>query len=242
MIVFRGRMVLLDIEGTVSPLAFVHEVMFPYARRHAAVFLGRGWESPMVQEALAQMARDAGAASLAAWCPPGLAGPAFVTTQVHQMMDADIKATGLKQLQGLIWEEGFRAGELRSTLFEDVPAALDRWRQAGLDLCIYSSGSVHAQKLFFSHTAAGDLGGFFSGWYDTTTGPKRAAASYAAIAADRGLPAHDILFVSDVVDELDAARAAGMVTAHALRPGNHPASDPHHDHPGITSFTQITCT
>jgi enolase-phosphatase E1 len=153
-------------------------------------------------------------------------------------MDADAKVTGLKQLQGLIWEQGFRNGDLRSTLFDDVVPALDHWRENGRPIRIYSSGSIHAQKLFFAHTTAGDLTPRLSGYYDTTTGSKREAASYTAIAVDCALPAHEILFVSDLVDELNAAKSAGMLTALALRPGN--KSAPTSDHPAISSLAEIT--
>jgi len=145
--------------------------------------------------------------------------------------------TGLKQLQGMIWEEGFRHGEMRSTLFDDVQQALAEWRRMGREIRIYSSGSIHAQKLFFAHTESGDLTPHFSGYYDTTTGSKRETASYAAIAADCSLMAEEILFISDLVEELNAARSAGMMTALAVRPGN--KAVPQHDLPVITSFSEI---
>ena len=226
MIEFRGKLILLDIEGTVSPLAFVHDVMFPYARKHAAAWLGVHWG----HEVIAELARDAGVESFR--------NALEAEAAVHRLMDADAKVTGLKQLQGLIWEQGFRCGDLRSTLFEDVVPALDHWREKGREIRIYSSGSIHAQKLFFAHTHCGDLTSRFSGFYDTTTGSKREAASYAAIAADCGLPAHEILFVSDLVDELNAAQSAGMLTALALRPGNKPQPDS--GHPAIASFAETS--
>jgi len=225
MITFGGKLILLDIEGTVSPLAFVHDVMFPYARKHAGVYLATHWGAAVIE----QLARDAGLSAFAT--------PAEAEAAVHRLMDADAKVTGLKQLQGMIWEEGFRHGELRSTLFDDVPQALADWGHQGGEMRIYSSGSIHAQKLFFAHTERGDLTPHFSGYYDTTTGSKRETASYAAIAADCGLPPEQILFVSDLVEELNAARSAGMITALALRPGNKPA--PPHDHPVISSFSEI---
>ncbi len=225
MITFAGRMILLDIEGTVSPLAFVHDVMFPYARERAGGFLNTHWG----MEVISQLARDAGV--------PSFASPAEAEAAVLKLMNADAKVTGLKQLQGMIWEEGFRNGELCSSLFDDVPTALMNWQRHGLDIRIYSSGSVHAQKLFFAHTRRGDLTQHFSGYYDTTTGSKREAASYAAIAADCGLAADEILFVSDVVEELNAARNAGMVTALAVRAGNKP--QPENGHARIGSFSEI---
>ncbi|MFZ4767951.1 MAG: acireductone synthase, partial [Roseimicrobium sp.] len=126
----------------------------------------------------------------------------------------------------------------RSTLFDDVVPAIDTWRAAGREVRIYSSGSVHAQKLFFTHTFAGDLSAWFSGFYDTTTGSKHTAASYAAIAADAGASPSSILFVSDIVEELDAAQQAGLATALAIRPGNKP--QPPSQHPLIHSFAEIT--
>lgn len=237
MIAFHGRMILLDIEGTVSPLAFVHEVMFPYARQHVAAFLEASGETEPVQKALNQMARDAGLGSLAEWCPLGSRVNEVVVNAAHDLMDRDVKTTGLKLLQGLIWEQGFLRGDLLTTLFEDVVPALAAWHEAGLGLRFYSSGSVHAQKLFFSHTQAGDLTPFFSGYYDTATGPKKSAGSYTAIAADAGLLPDQILFVSDVADELDAAKKAGMMTSLALRPGN--PTVPATKHPQLTSFSQI---
>ena len=222
---FAGKLILLDIEGTVSPLAFVHDVMFPYARQRAGAYVVTHWGSAVI----AQLAHDAGV--------PAFASPAEAEAAVYRLMDADAKVTGLKQLQGMIWEEGFRHGELRSTLFEDVPQALADWGQMGREIRIYSSGSIHAQKLFFAHTESGDLTPHFSGYYDTTTGSKRETASYTAIAADCGLPTEQILFVSDLVEELNAACAAGMTTAFALRLGNKPV--PPHDHPVITTFSEI---
>ena len=225
MITFGGKLILLDIEGTVSPLAFVHDVMFPYARQRAGAYLTTHWGTAVI----AQLARDAGVQTFGS--------PAEAEAAVYRLMDADAKVTGLKQLQGMIWEEGFRNGELRSGIFDDVPLALADWCRQSRGIRIYSSGSVHAQKLFFAHTQRGDLSPYFSGYYDTTTGSKRESASYTAIAADCGLPADQILFVSDLVEELNAAHTAGMFTAFALRPGNKPA--PPHDHPAITTFSEI---
>jgi len=240
MIAFSGGLILLDIEGTVSPLAFVHEVLFPYARMQVGLFLAeRAGEEPVAQ-ALAQMASDSGHASIEAWLgAPATTeqGRARVVAEVKKLMDADAKATGLKQLQGLIWEDGFRDGTLRATIFPDVPPALTAWTSADRDIRIYSSGSIAAQRLFFEFTQAGDLRGFLSGFYDTMTGGKREAESYTAIAHDSGYPPGEILFLSDVPEELDAARASGCRTGLVMRPGNKPVVDG--GHPTITSFEQI---
>lgn len=240
MIEFSGKLVLLDIEGTVSPLAFVHEVMFPFARREMRGFLEKHAEAPSMIEALEQMARDAGTSSLSVWCPHPAAGSEardWIVQQAHALMDADVKQTGLKLLQGLVWERGFRDGSLCATLFPDVAPELRRLKDAGLELRIYSSGSVQAQRLFFAHAEAGDLTPLLSGYYDTTIGAKREAASYVAIAADACVPADAILFLSDVVAELDAARAAGMHTGMAMRPGNPPT--PEHTHSTFSSLEEI---
>ncbi len=153
-------------------------------------------------------------------------------------MDGDVKATGLKELQGLIWREGYAAARLRSHVYPDVPPALRRWSEAGLDLRIFSSGSVAAQQVFFAHTDAGDLLGLFRGRYDTTTGPKREAESYRRIAADAGMQPLAILFLSDVRQELDAAAEAGMRTALVVRPGNAPVPAGH-GHPVVADFGQV---
>ena len=231
------RGVLLDIEGTTSSVAFVYEVLFPYARRELADFLRRRWGEPDTARACERIAHDAGAPSLAAWGEPETARQR-VAAEALRLMDGDVKATGLKELQGLIWQEGYDAGRLRSHVYPDVPPALRRWAELGLDLRIYSSGSIGAQKVFFAHTDAGDLLGLFRGHYDTTTGPKREAESYRRIAADMKLPPSAILFLSDVRQELDAAAEAGMQTGLVVRPGNAPATAGH-GHPVVTDFGQV---
>lgn len=152
-------------------------------------------------------------------------------------MNRDVKSTPLKTLQGMIWRSGFESGELVSHVFDDVPETLGHWADSGLDVRIYSSGSIDAQKLFFSHTG-GDLTPHLRGHYDTTTGPKREAASYRSIAADMAMEPREILFVSDVGEELDAARQAGMATALAIRPGNREPGGLL-EHESLVSFTEI---
>jgi len=223
--------VLLDIEGTTSSVSFVYDVMFPFARRELDAYLNKAWRTPECRAACEQIARDAGDESLAA-------NRDAVRDEVMRLMDGDIKATGLKQLQGLIWERGFQSGELLSHVYDDVPPALLRWNGSGLDVRIYSSGSIQAQKLFFGHTEFGNLLPQFRGHYDTTTGSKREAGSYTTIAAAFELPPSDVAFLSDVTAELDAARTAGMQTVLVLRPGNKPV-DEGHGHKVISSFTQV---
>ncbi|MBI1374859.1 MAG: acireductone synthase [Phycisphaera sp.] len=242
---FDGRAILVDIEGTTSSIRYVYDEMFPYVRQRLRQFLAERFDTPETHAACETLARDVGHASLDAWARVAEVNDdragriAMVARRVLRLMDADTKATGLKALQGQIWESGFVSGELIAHVYPDVPVALRRWAAAGLDLRVYSSGSIAAQKLFFGHTEHGDLLGLFSGHYDTTTGPKKSPESYDAIADDWTLPATDILFISDVVEELDAARTAGMATALSDRPGNHPAPAGH-SHPVITGFDQIS--
>jgi len=241
MIEFSGKGILLDIEGTTSSVSYVYDVLFPYARREVADFLEMSWSAPEVQAACELIARDAGAFSMASWCGEGVAKEAAagkVVAEVYKLMDADVKATGLKELQGIIWQEGFQKGELQSHVYPDVPKALEAWSAARLDVRIFSSGSVAAQRLLFAHSEYGDLRVHLRGYYDTRTGPKKVPSSYASIAADMNLEPPQILFLSDVVAELDAARAAGLNTGLVARPGNAPAP-PDHGHAVVTDFEQI---
>ncbi|NBT13856.1 MAG: acireductone synthase [Planctomycetia bacterium] len=227
---FDGRGILLDVEGTTSSISFVYDVLFEFAKRHVGDFLARHASDPVVARLAGDLARETGA--------DPAARPEQVALAAIDLMNRDVKSTPLKALQGLIWRGGFESGELVAHVFPDVPPALEQWAASGLDVRIYSSGSVEAQRLFFGHTAAGDLLPHLRGHYDTTTGPKREPSSYAKIADDMGLAPRQILFVSDVGAELDAARAAGMATVLAVRPGNRePGGLFVHD--AVESFTQI---
>jgi len=190
--------ILLDIEGTTTPIAFVHDVLFPYARAQLAL---TDADAVALE---AEYARDTDRPS--AFEPRGYA---------LWLMDRDRKSTALKALQGRLWRRGYETGELRSVVFDDVPVAFAAWHGAGIPIEIYSSGSIEAQQLLFRYTNHGDLTPYLAGYHDTTTGPKRVPASYRAI----GGPG---TFVSDVVEELEAASAAGFTGALAHRPGNAP--------------------
>jgi len=229
-IVFEGRGILLDVEGTTSSISFVYDVLFEFAKRHVGEFLTRHAADPVVRSLADAIAVETGA--------DPQAGPERLALAAIELMNRDVKSTPLKALQGLIWRGGFESGELVSHVFPDVPAALEQWAASGLDVRIYSSGSIEAQRLYFGHTSAGNLLPHLRGHYDTTTGPKREPSSYAKIAADMGLEPRQILFVSDVGAELDAARAAGMATALAVRPGNREPGGVF-DHDPISSFTDI---
>jgi enolase-phosphatase E1 len=227
-IAFGGRGVLLDIEGTVAPITFVYDILFPYARRELADYLRRHWQETSMDSVRDQIARDAGASSWSSWLPDADDGDRREHLVAHllRLMDQDAKTTGLKELQGRLWAEGYTAGRLCSEVFSDVAAALRRWAGQGLDVRIYSSGSVTAQQVYFAHTTAGDLRPALRGYYDTTTGPKRVSTSYVRIARDMDLPAGEVLFLSDVVAELDAAAEAGMRTGLVVRPLNAPVPGP----------------
>ena len=184
--------IITDIEGTTTPIAFVHRVLFPYARDRMADFVASH------HAALAEV-------------------PAPKLETLLGWMERDEKVTALKTIQGILWDEGYRGGVLRAEVYEDVPPALRRWARAGLRLYVYSSGSVAAQKLLFGHTPHGDLTPLFQAYFDTGAGPKRETASYRGIARGIGLPGAEILFLSDVEAELDAAAGADMQTCQLVR-------------------------
>ena len=186
--------------------------MFGYARARVQEFLERHETDADVQADIALL-RAEHAAEVPAPNPP----MASVSAYVHWLMDLDRKSTGLKSLQGKIWQEGYRAGDLRGEVFPDVAPAMTRWRAQGTEIAIFSSGSVQAQRDLFAHSTAGDLTPFIGAYFDTTTGPKTVVQSYARIAAALNQSPGDMLFLSDVVTELDAAQAAGLHTALCVR-------------------------
>jgi enolase-phosphatase E1 len=234
-IVFDGRGILLDVEGTTSSISFVYDVLFAHAKAKVGEFLSARRDDARVLELAAAVTAAAGTPLT----PAAIAAdPTRAALAAIDLINRDVKDTALKELQGMIWRSGFESGELVAHVFDDVPPALAAWADSGLDVRIYSSGSIEAQQLFFGHTAAGDLRPHLRGHYDTTTGPKREAASYALIAADMGLEPRQILFVSDVGAELDAAHKAGMATALAVRPGNRDAGGVF-EHEAVASFAEI---
>ncbi|MCE9523397.1 MAG: acireductone synthase [Alphaproteobacteria bacterium] len=193
--------VLLDIEGTIGDIAFVREVLFPFARARIADVLKAQWSASEVQATV----REARAASNEALATPGDAARQFLA-----WMDADKKITPLKALQGIVWREGYASGELKAHLYPDAIEAMRAWGTRGVKLFIYSSGSIEAQKLYFAHSVAGDLRPLIGGYFDTTTGPKGEAQSYTAIAAAIGFAARAITFFSDAAAETDAALTARL--------------------------------
>ena len=210
--------ILLDIEGTTTPIAFVHDVLFSYARDHVRDYVVQHpHDVTQLREEHARESEDA---------PPLTDDLDSIVTYVNWLIDRDRKSTGLKSLQGKIWRDGYKQGTLKAQVFDDVRPAFERWHKAGLKISIFSSGSVLAQQLLFAHTEAGDLTHYIGDYFDTTVGAKGDAESYRRIANKLNAPAEAILFISDVVAELEAARNAGMQTRLSIRPGNQPQNDP----------------
>ena len=201
------RAIVTDIEGTTSSLSFVKEVLFPYAREYISEFVRMHGDNPEVAALLEEARQVAG----------GELDNEALIGQLCNWIDEDRKITPLKALQGLIWEDGYRRGDFSGHIYADAVSCLRAWQARGIALYVFSSGSVHAQRLLFAHTPYGDLTPLFSGYFDTTIGSKREPAAYSAIAQAIGLPPQEILFLSDIVEELDAARAAGMQTVWLVR-------------------------
>ena len=224
--------ILTDIEGTTSSISFVKDVLFPYARRALPEFVRAHGDDPEVRGWLDAVAAENG----------GICKDEVIVETLQGWIDQDRKHTALKALQGVIWQAGYRDADFTAHIYPDAADALPRWHAAGHPLHVYSSGSVPAQKLFFGHSDAGDLTPLFSGWYDTEVGGKREADSYRAIAERIGQPASDIAFLSDVVEELDAAREAGLQTWLVDRLEDYPqprTGDATHGHRRVDSFADI---
>ncbi|MET1078113.1 MAG: acireductone synthase [Pseudomonas sp.] len=204
------KAILTDIEGTTSAVSFVFDVLFPYAARHLPDYLRTHAGEPDVAAQLEAVRAESAEAQAEL--------PRLIEI-LQGWMAEDRKATPLKALQGMIWAEGYAAGQLKGHVYPDAVQALQAWKRAGYALYVYSSGSIQAQQLIFGCSEAGDLRPLFSGYFDTGSGPKRDPASYARIAQSIGYPANEILFLSDIVEELDAARQAGMQTRGVAREG-----------------------
>ena len=237
------QLYLLDIEGTTSPVSFVYDVLFPYARKHMSDFIVSHSGDSSLQADLRLLAHE-NALDRASGAPiiylaqtlsqdPTEAIQASIA-YLFWLMDKDRKSTVLKSIQGRIWAEGYEKRELQSEVFPDVPRALERWHAASR-VAIYSSGSVEAQKYLFGYTTVGDLTPSIDAYFDTTTGPKFDSASYRKIAEAMNTDSAGTLFISDSIRELDAARDAGMATLLSIRPGNADVADPH-GHSAINSF------
>ena len=198
--------IVFDIEGTIGDITFVRNVLFPYARERTLRHLASHWDDADVRAIVAEARTASG---------KPLATASDAAGQFMEWIDEDRKITPLKALQGILWREGYASGELKAHLYPDAIAAFERWSKAGHRLYIYSSGSIEAQKLYLTYSIAGDLTSLFSGYFDTTTGPKAEAGSYRKIAAAIGAAPADIVFFSDAVAEVTAARDAGL-TAYCV--------------------------
>jgi enolase-phosphatase E1 len=239
----KVQAILLDIEGTTTPVAFVYEVLFPYTRNHVREFVQQNHRAGEVQADILALKVEHRSDiehrnEPPAWLEDSADAEVEAATQyVLWLMDQDRKSKALKSLQGKIWEGGYQRGSLKGDVYPDVVPAFKRWREQQRSIYIFSSGSVLAQKLLFAHTTEGDLTNYISGYFDTTVGAKTDARSYQAIAAETGSPATEILFVSDVIPELDAAGAAGMESALCVRSAD--SNSTTSMHPIITTFDAI---
>jgi enolase-phosphatase E1 len=226
------KTILTDIEGTTSSISFVKDVLFPYARAALPGFVAARGHEPEVRRWLDVVAAENG----------GLCQDAMIVETLQGWIDQDRKHTALKALQGLLWKDGYVRGDYAAHMYPDAAESLRRWHSQGHSINVYSSGSVPAQKLFFGYSAAGDLTPLVSHWFDTEVGGKREADSYRRIVSELGVPAGEVLFLSDVVEELDAAREAGLDTVLLDRREDY-AEPRHgeatHGHARVESFAEI---
>ncbi|HEX3469764.1 MAG TPA: acireductone synthase [Silvibacterium sp.] len=235
----KPSVILLDIEGTTTPISFVSEILFSYARMHLKQFLYEHADDEGIRRDLDQLLEE-NQAETSNGVPK--ISEAHSCTQAYDylvwLMDEDRKSSALKSIQGRIWETGYASGQLKSTVFDDVPAAFGRWHDEGRRVAIYSSGSVLAQKLLFQHSQAGDLTRWIEAYFDTASGPKTDAASYSRIAQALGIEPKEILFLSDSPAELDAGASAGLDVRLAVRPGNR-ATHSSVQHLPVFSFDEL---
>lgn len=227
--------ILTDIEGTTSSISFVKDVLFPYARRALPGFVAAHRHDPEVRRWLDVVATEHGS----------ICSDEVIVETLQGWIDQDRKHTALKALQGMIWRAGYQDADFTAHIYPDAAPALRDWHARGLPLYVYSSGSVPAQQLFFGHSDAGDLTPLISDWFDTQMGGKRDADSYRRIAGRMGRNPAEILFLSDVVEELDAAREAGMRTVLVDRREDYPQpreGEATHDHARVCSFADIQPT
>jgi enolase-phosphatase E1 len=225
-------LILTDIEGTTSSISFVKDVLFPYARRALPAFVRARGREPAVRQWLDAVAAENG----------GICSDEVIVEMLQGWIDQDRKHTALKALQGMVWEDGYRSTEFTAHIYADAAQMLPRWHQAGHALAVFSSGSVAAQKLLFGHSDAGDLSSLFDVFFDTEIGHKREAGSYRRIAEALGRAPGEIMFLSDVVEELDAARDAGLDTVLVDRREDYPqprTGEATHSHRRVETFTEV---
>lgn len=217
------KFILMDVEGTTTSISFVHDTLFPFSIERLKSFVAKNADKKEVQNILEQVkeqktiSNDEACDILLGW------------------IKADLKHPALKNLQGLIWEEGYVSGEIKGHIYDDVLPALEKWKENRLSLAVYSSGSVKAQHLIFQYSTAGNLRGFFSNHFDTAVGNKREKESYMNISKQLKVAPEQILFLSDIKEELDAAKEAGMLTTQLVRQSDVIVGS----HPSVKSFTEI---
>lgn len=221
------KAIVTDIEGTTSSLSFVKDVLFPYARKHMAEFVRQQQDNDDVKPLLAEIkkitAKDLSINE--------------IIGQLHEWIDQDKKVTPLKALQGLLWEKGYQEGDFKGHVYQDAYDRLKQWHDDAIKLCVYSSGSVYAQKLLFAYSDFGDMTSLFSAYFDTSIGHKQEKQSYLNIISELKLPPEQILFLSDIEQELNAAQAAGMKTVWLLRDAE---IQPAATHRQVSGFSEIT--
>ncbi|QTF07344.1 acireductone synthase [Brenneria izadpanahii] len=220
------KAIVTDIEGTTSDIRFVHNVLFPYARARLTEAVQRQEHDKDIAQSLAALRQELGQPD---------ADQTTLIAALNRFMDEDRKSPALKLLQGVIWRSGYLNGDFRGHVYPEVAAQLAEWRRQGIRLYVYSSGSVEAQQLLFGYSEAGDLRPLFSDYFDTRVGAKREATSYRAIEQSIGLPAGQLLFLSDIRQELDAARQAGWHTCQLIRSD----ADDLSGHRQVARFDQI---
>ena len=226
---YRPKWVLIDIEGTTTKISFVKEVLFPYARQRMRQFIIDEQGSEQVRLACQSTARDAGISE-------GVSDYFDqVATKLELWIDEDKKHSALKELQGILWRSGYENGDYLAHVYADVAPSLEAWKKLGIKIAIYSSGSVLAQKLLFGHSVEGDLNPYFSKYFDTQVGPKKESSSYQKICTSLEADGSDVIFLSDVTGELDAAASSGMTAIHILRPG----TDNVGYAPSVASFSEL---
>lgn len=225
------KYILMDVEGTTTSISFVHDVLFPYSLERIKNYINQNFRSQSVQEILLETLETIEKEEGKILNHQGL------IDKLIEWVKIDRKHPALKKLQGLIWKEGYQSGDLKGHVYEDVPAALKRWKESGLNLGIYSSGSVEAQKVLFGYSIYGDLNSYFSNNFDTSVGHKRDPQSYRNILTELKLNAEDVLFLSDIAEELDAAKDTGIQTLQLVRIGDVPKSN----HEQVRSFSEINC-
>jgi len=238
------KAVVLDIEGTTCPVSFVSQTLFPYAQKQLDKTICNRDRQPiiskLIQETIAEWLQDTDPVSKALLVQAKnqtTLSEEDVVGYLKHLIESDRKSTALKELQGIIWEQGFISGELKPSLYADVIPALKNWKKQGLILAVYSSGSIKAQQLLYSHTTSGNISNIFDQWFDTRTGSKLETKSYKKISEVLGIKPQSIVFVSDHPEECDAAQASGMLTKFCYREGN-----PHcksNGHPIIQGLNEI---